>query len=51
MELVLERITLMMIIKSKENSWFESLHKRSDQYHLNDSSMEVLNTRIFEVKA
>ena len=36
--------------QSKENSflnsWFESLHKRFDQYHLNDSSMQVLNTRM-----
>ena len=46
----MERITLMIKIKSKENlflnSWFESLHKRFDQYHLNDSSMQILNTRI-----
>ena len=46
----MERITLMINIKSKENSflnlWFESLHKKFDQYHLNDSSMQVLNTRI-----
>ena len=45
----MERITLMIKIKSKENSflnsWFESLHKRFDQYYLNDS-MQVLNTRI-----
>ena len=38
----MERITLMIKIKSKENlflnSWFESLHKRFDQYHLNDST-------------
>ena len=33
---VLERIILMVKIKSKENSWFESLYKRFDQYHLND---------------
>ena len=46
----MEGITLMIKIKSKENSFlnsrFESLHKRFDQYHLNDSSMQVLNTRI-----
>ena len=38
----MERITLMIKIKSKENSflnsWFESLHKRFDQYHLSDST-------------
>ena len=40
----------MIKIKSKENSflntWFESLHKKFDQYHLNDSGMQVLNTRM-----
>ena len=53
--IVLERITFIIKIKSKENSfinsWFKSFHKRFDQYHLNDSSMQVLNTRFCKVKA
>ena len=47
----MKRITLIIKIKSKENSflnsWFESLHKRFDQYHLNDSSMQVLAKKIW----
>ena len=46
---VLERITLMINIKSRENlflnSWFESLHKRYDQHRLNDPNMQILNTQ------
>ena len=41
----MKQITLMIKIKSKENSFlnsgFESLHKRFGQYHLNDSTCHL----------
>ena len=42
----MEQIILMIKIKSKENSWLESFHKRFGQNHLNDSSTQEFAKKI-----